>query len=571
MQKSYLYKIYRGSTYLGLLDNVLSDFSVVQDINTIGGGITVQVGADPDVAGLFPGYLLTEEGDYITDESGNRLTLERYPDIVGNSHDQILMRNGNKIRVYEVSDTYPNGKLMFSGVIYNWEASFGSSEPVVTLTCYSDAVELGNYVISTGTAIDVNNLTGTNQGFVISNGGPTLIRQMWQSFAPNADTVCGAKVAMSERGIEHQGAIALVELFASRTDAESSGSPNLMASASMVIDGLTQADYYFDFLADISVTPGSEYFLRVSQSNVTGSNALAVYNTSSDVYPDGRTNSRDFVTWGVPSASADANFAIYTSQGSTTAIYEDTDPGDMIKDFMDRYIDLGGIITYTGGSIDLTSNPTDYTFKLATIKDGIDKALELAPSDWYWFVDMTTNILYYQQTGSVADYTLVKGVDITELKLKATIEYVKNMLYFSGGDTGGGVNLLTQYADLASQTDFGIQLATSSDNRVTLESTADIIGNSFVDEFKDEQYSTTVTIVDGNIDTTLIRVGQLLNFAGYGGFVDQLLLQIVRVEYKPEITTLTLGILPKRQIIDVDKINSAVAALQTVDNPDTAE
>ena len=60
-----------------------------------------------------------------------------------------------------------------------------------------------------------------------------------------------------------------------------------------------------------------------------------------------------------------------------------------------------------------------------------------------------------------------------------------------------------------------------------------------------------------------------VGFNGFGTFVDNLVLQIVRVDYTPESATLTLGILPKRVHQAVEQVVRGVIGLNTVDNPTT--
>ena len=90
-----------------------------------------------------------------------------------------------------------------------------------------------------------------------------------------------------------------------------------------------------------------------------------------------------------------------------------------------------------------------------------------------------------------------------------------------------------------------------------------------VAENKDEQYQTTVTVVDQTMDTTTLKPGLVIGFNGFGTFIDNLQAQIVRVDYAPEEVTLTLGLLPKRLTPQFEKITRGLIGLQTVDNPTT--
>jgi hypothetical protein len=139
-------------------------------------------------------------------------------------------------------------------------------------------------------------------------------------------------------------------------------------------------------------------------------------------------------------------------------------------------------------------------------------------------------------------------------------------VFFTGGPTSG-VNLYKSYANTGSVDLYGPKLKRLSDNRVTVAATADAIGQSAIIEGFDENYQTTVTILDTTMDITLLKPGLLIGFNGFGTFVDQILAQIVRVEYTPAEAKLTLGILPKRLHPEFEKITRGLIAQQTLANP----
>ena len=102
---------------------------------------------------------------------------------------------------------------------------------------------------------------------------------------------------------------------------------------------------------------------------------------------------------------------------------------------------------------------------------------------------------------------------------------------------------------------------------MTVAATADAIGTSEVAELKDEQYQTVVKVLDNQMDISSLHVGQIVGFRGHGSFVDQLLEQIVRIDYTPDEATLTLGLLPKRTLPEFERITRGLIAQQTIANP----
>lgn len=147
--KTHIYKITRNGVVLGNLPNVKSMFNFSWDINTPGTRIVIDVGISADTSALPSGQLYTEAGDPLTTEAGENLYTERAEDVVGSQNSNILLSNGNTVTVIEISNYYPNGKVMFVGTIDRWEAKFGdpSESDIVRVTAYSKSQDLDNYLI----------------------------------------------------------------------------------------------------------------------------------------------------------------------------------------------------------------------------------------------------------------------------------------------------------------------------------------------------------------------------------------------------------------------------------------
>jgi hypothetical protein len=184
---------------------------------------------------------------------------------------------------------------------------------------------------------------------------------------------------------------------------------------------------------------------------------------------------------------------------------------------------------------------------------------------------MGTDQLYYKMRSTNPDIIFTKGKHLQSLKIVPTIENVKNAAYLTGGTPSGGTNNIFRfYSDATSVGKYGQRLQVLTDNHVLDAGTALAVVQSFVDENKDEQHATTVTVLDKTMDISLLRVGMMVGFRGYGNFEDSLKLQITRVDYFRDYAVLTLGRPQRRQSIQLEQINRNLVALQTIDNPNVA-
>lgn len=252
---------------------------------------------------------------------------------------------------------------------------------------------------------------------------------------------------------------------------------------------------------------------------------------------------------------------------NTTLTYNSYDPSNILYDVIDKYSADGGVINYDAESIQSTGTEVSYAFNTNTTLEAVKKCLELAPTDWSFYLDMAENILHFFARPTAVAHTFVLGKHIYELNLEQNIEDLKNIVYFSGGDTGGGVNLFTRYEDATSVTDWRQGIERYSDNRVTVQGSADIISESILDRKKDPQYRSSITILSETYDTENIKLGQLVSFANFNNFIDNITLQIVRLDYTPDAVTLQLDTLLPAVSKRVEDIKRNLDAQETIDNP----
>lgn len=258
----------------------------------------------------------------------------------------------------------------------------------------------------------------------------------------------------------------------------------------------------------------------------------------------------------------------FTTSDSITAVFTGIDPGNVVKALLNVSQAQGGNVYYDSGSVDLAGYTVNYTFKLNTVLEGIKKMRDLAPSDFYWYIDPATNKLYFKEQPTTANHVLVLGKHIANLDLEYTIENIKNIVYITGGDIGAGVSLLAKYTNEDSLSNHRIGLERLNDNRVTQSESAELLSEDVLNSNSTGVYRTTVTILEDTYDIESFNLGQMVNFKGFGNFIDNLLLQIVGVERSPDQITLSLGTTAPRATRTVEALKRQLNSVLTVNNPD---
>jgi hypothetical protein len=563
LQKTWSYKSFSpAGVYLGLIQNVSTPFNYNQLIGTAFAQIQFTVEQSADVAGLVASPITDELGNAITDESGNQLLIERQPDVVGSSNSKALIANNNLLQVWEYSNYYPNGILKFSGYIAKWKTTFGATDDIL-VTAISNGQDLSQYIVQEAPILDQSQLL-TNGNTTINRSSPITI----QSISTTAGQTVLNRVTLQLASAIANNPTCTVALYASAT----TGLGNLAraaarqipdATATATISSTSPANYDFIFNYTYPISEPGYFVIVISTSD---GNGVKLYYQSGSPYAGGDlsnpTNTFPF------DGTCSLYFDSYYSSNATNATYTNDDPSfimnDLITNVYNRY---GGLIT-PAGAFSNTNTLTTYTFKMQTVLQAIQTTVGLAPATWYWFVDPAAGTLTFAKTSTTANITLIKGRHINEIDIEASKEGIINLIYFSGGDDGTGTstNILVKVLGTLGLNRVGLALL--SDNRVNSTSggvtTARLIANNYINTNNAETYITNVTIQDQTMDINLIKLGQTIGFSGFGNFVDQLLLQVVGLNYQGDQVVLQLGSLPKRSSKSFADAEAALAYLQTV-------
>ena len=585
-EKSYIYKVYRDGVFLGVLPNVISEFQTSQQINTLAVELPIVVQTQFDTAELAPPYLETEDGQIFETEDGQPFTLERYPDVVGLQDGEALIRNNNDLVVIEYSEDEPNGIQVFEGYISKWRAKYGAGSDIVTITALSYGTEAANYVAKSGSTLAINQSTAQTGSRDFSyTGGISGNSRIAESFRATGDYgVSKISIEIRNQYNWFYGAstskvckLTLYQGVIPNGLNDPTGGGSYLGEAQVAISNSAYQMIDFVFGDPIDVSSGQDYYFVLEsttpvgsypadfQVGAAGTGALSNAQVYTYYSPYG-TFPEAWQSYG--GSTEQLVFQVYSSAGNTTAEYEDTDPADMLRDALDSAIGQGSHLNYDS-SIESTPYLVDYTFKVATIQEVADKARELAPSNWFYYVDPADTKFYFKEPSTTPDHTFVKGVHLSELDIEADSELIRNLILFSGGDVGGGVNLFNQYTNQDSITLSGRQkLERMSDNRVTVPGTADRLAESFLEERADEIIRSGLFLPASLYDVTTVNIGDMIRVTGMGNWIDEELIQITDLKRMPTGLFMTLGKLPVEGDSFIDEIKRDLAKQQTINNPD---
>lgn len=286
-------------------------------------------------------------------------------------------------------------------------------------------------------------------------------------------------------------------------------------------------------------------------------------------------------------------YLLRDGSGDTTVTYSSQDPSNIFKDIVDKFRADGGQLSYTNSSIDLTGTSVSYTFNTSTVKEALDKTIELCPVGWYWYIS-PDNILYLKPKSETADHTFTIKKNIVNMATFRRIEGLVNRVYFTGG---GDPQLYRIYENSGSISTYGLYATKLVDSRVTDINTAEIIANRVIDTKKDPEIRTKIRVADSNgqfsefgYDIESINVGDTMIIKGLRedtktvSYWDQItwdvdvwdqtlsssaadVIQIQSITYNPNYVDIEassrLPEVPKR----IEDINRNLVDFQTSNNP----
>jgi hypothetical protein len=583
-QKKYRYKVRSpDGDYLGDWRDVSSDPNFKQDINNIMGSMPVtfarnDFSVDPQVA-----TLLNEDSSPLTDESDSPFLIDVTPkanlgentnldtnydvevDAIYGQFEALLNEDDTPIlnedaSLLLVEEGYPLGRTIFRGYVPRWDLPLSGSG--ITSEIRSYAQDLNNIILETPDVAYVDNSTLNGGSLGINGGGPTDLTALYQTFTIGA-TKTLSKVRLYPWAGWYTDIDFTVNIVGNNPTSPGTnygggsgrvnrGSP--VAYLDVTFDApitLTAGTYYFDFATDNYKTGGNPtYPLNFYTSSAYAGGSVYYYTNDTGLYND---------------TGSDIAFILYEAGGDTTVAYNSYDPSNILKAVVDFARSRGAEINYTPDSIELTNTVVSYTYQTNTVKEAIEKVLELCPANWYFYYDFGTDTIYLKERSLTPDRWLRKGQSVVSGKITKTIEQLVNDVLFSGG---GDPALFKRRNDTTSISANRRGLRKLSDNRVTDSSTAVILADSLIDQYKDPLYAGDVTITeDGTFYLEDVVVGEMLGFIGFGELVDAIVVQSVSKDYRPDIMPLALTYNVPRVNKRVEDIKRNLDVLENQNNP----
>lgn len=179
------------------------------------------------------------------------------------------------------------------------------------------------------------------------------------------------------------------------------------------------------------------------------------------------------------------------------------DPATMIRSLLDRarVDDPTFTVFYSDSSIRSTSLLAQYTFRDTQLRNAIDKARELCPPGWHWFVD-AEGVFTLRGPQHTKTHRLHIGQEIVKYSVERTIKNVKNYVIVRGRqdsdmsepDGSGSVSAFAQ--DDTSIRSIGARYLYIRDSNLKDAATAQTVAYGRLEENKKPETQGSVYILD---------------------------------------------------------------------------
>lgn len=254
---------------------------------------------------------------------------------------------------------------------------------------------------------------------------------------------------------------------------------------------------------------------------------------------------------------------------NTNVTFSSTELGTVVKNILDTN---PGKMSYTGSSIANTAVTQTIPLQLNNKFEAIQSVYERTPAGWWWRGDVSDNTVYMQPLNTGYDHTFILGYHIKSVSIKRSMEGLKNLVYFVGGQTDPedpATTKFKKYEDVTSQTNWRLGLERITDRRYTLDASMLSRANKVLNTYSEPIFTSTVVVSAYRYDIESIKPGQTAGFRNTGNYIDGVPpLQIISRQYTPTHVTLELGAFLDRQIDTLAETEKALnnEAYQNIPN-----
>lgn len=557
---------FNTETYVATWRDVVSDFKYDQEINNAGSQLQVTLGRS-----------------------------------TGDTGEGVDLAFGLLVKVYQVDTDHPTGLLVFNGKIINYTVSEDNDSVAVAI--YGLGYELNNYLVTAG-----EKLVGIQPLYPVGLTPGYWGNAIAQSFTPQddidlkalyimidgngsaGDRTVGLDIYKGDASLGRVNVTSGVATYDPGTGNDLIGS----GSGSTTVQASTPSRLRVEFTDSLKLYAGITYFWV--WTSLQGGNNIKTYgaNDNTAVTALFGKGYAGLATINNASFGMDEVSQRYTELidefGSTTVTFNSYDPSAILRAILDDYQKQGGTLGYDLTSIPDTGTTVSYTFKSVTTFEALKKCLEFAPADWYFYIDQTENKVYFKHKSNTPDHYFVMGKHFSKLAFEKRTEEIVNVIYFTGGDLGGGINLFKVYTDQASIDLYGRRLLNYSDNRVTLETTADTLANTILQTKRQPEVRTPLEVLQ-NYPIDTVKPGDIVALRNNNNTVGEVSLwdignwdemywdynlydpstyqfQIARFGRDGDSVSATLSTTPPDVSKRVEDINRNLEKQQTANNPD---
>lgn len=609
--KTYQYKIYDDSgAFLGTWNDVVSEFGYSQEINSAGSAISVTLARNSDTATAAYDVLADDTGASIITDDSNELAAEtKTLNAIGPGTTVDLNLN---VKIYEFSSdtTAVAGDLVFTGYISMYTSQYGTTENTV-VSIFSYGADLDNYLLLEGgvntrvpfLSLDPSTIltqaltTFNTDGGIITYTQPGSVDLTGTvvTYTFNANTMLEVikkclELAPTDWFFYADLASNLLYFKPRPTDPDHYfflGRHILGLSLEKTMEGITN-DVLFtggkptntvvDRFNDVTGTLISAHSAEIgglwTVNPASAAGSAPVITNANRVRGNVAADKLVFNSQAIPTndVTVSADITI-KSLGDDSSLIARVDPSAATyyaaRINYSGYSSSQGIELYrcVAGSFTIMQQLALPAGKTLVVGNTYHLELKIEGAQITVSLDGTSYLDMEDRTIITGQYA---GLRFSQLASNTTLSHFDNFTVTPLNDDNVD-QIYKRYTDSTSITNYRRGLERVTDNRVTLESSADAIVGSMIDRAKNPRYRSTVQISGSTYDIRTIQLGDLVGFRNFGNFVDGVTMQVVRIDYTPDAVTLQLDTLlpsvPKR----LEDIKRNLNQEQVEDNPDAPD